>query len=501
MVKSRPVPCRFFVFLFGSAAISTTLLVGGADSPRQSFPLLADEEPTAAAEAPAEAPPAPTPATAVPSLSPAPAAAAAEAPAVERDGHRPPDQLLRLAAVRRSERAALARPDEPSSAAAAAVPALMLKAEPAAAAPVTLTVGKGDTLIQLLVGNGVDRRDAHEAAAALRQHYDPRKLRVGQELALELGGSGGARLASLRLNLPLDYDLQVTRGDAGFEAKKVRKVVAHQIRRARGVIRSSFIEAAHRAGLPPETAHEMARIFGYAVDFQRDIQTNDRFEAAYEHIRSRDGSYERTGALVYASLTLSGDERKAYRFVTPDGRADYFDGDGVSLRQFLLRTPIDGARLSSGFGLRKHPVLGYSKMHQGTDFAAPSGTAIYAAGDGVVEKVGWVGGYGNYVRIRHNGRYSTAYAHMSRFAKGLRVGSRVEQGQVIGFVGSTGRSTGPHLHYEVLVAGSQVNPMSVDLPTGIELVGADRQRFAEEIGELQTMLASMPLESRLASRD
>jgi len=168
---------------------------------------------------------------------------------------------------------------------------------------------------------------------------------------------------------------------------------------------------------------------------------------------------------------------EVYRFTPSDGRTDYFKPNGESIRRALLRTPIDGARISSGFGMRKHPILGYSRMHKGIDFAAPTGTPIFAAGDGVITQIGRNGGYGNYIRIRHNSRYSTAYAHISRFAKGIRKGSRVRQGQVIAYVGSTGRSTGPHLHYEVLVEGKQTNPRSIKLPTGQILEGEDLKAF------------------------
>ena len=195
----------------------------------------------------------------------------------------------------------------------------------------------------------------------------------------------------------------------------------------------------------------------------------------------------RGGDLLYAGLSLSGEILDAFRFEPEDGEVEYFDRTGRSLRKFLLRTPVDGARLSSTFGMRRHPILGYSRMHKGVDFAAPSGTPIYAAGSGRVVAAGRNGGYGNYIRVRHSGEYSTAYAHLSRFAKGIRPGQRVRQGQVIGYVGTTGRSTGPHLHYEVLRNDQQINPLEIKQPPTTQLAGADLERFNEEVARIDRL--------------
>ena len=191
--------------------------------------------------------------------------------------------------------------------------------------------------------------------------------------------------------------------------------------------------------------------------------------------------------MLYATLILGGKRIELHRFTPESGRTDYFGPDGQSVRKTLMRTPIDGARISSGFGRRKHPVLGYTKMHRGTDFAASRGTPVYAAGDGVIERSSRNGAYGNYIRIRHNGTYKTAYAHLNGYAKGIRSGARVKQGQVIGYVGTTGRSTGPHLHYEVHVNGKQVNPRKIKMPSGEKLKGKDLEAFAAARHELQQL--------------
>jgi murein DD-endopeptidase MepM/ murein hydrolase activator NlpD len=237
--------------------------------------------------------------------------------------------------------------------------------------------------------------------------------------------------------------------------------------------------------------------WAYAVDFQRDLHPGDRFVLLFEEEFHEDGRFARAGAVQMARLDLADKTIAMYRFEASDGTVDYYDRDGISARRVLMRTPIDGARLSSGFGARRHPILGYTRMHKGVDFAAPTGTPIYAAGDGTVEIVETERGFGKYIRIRHNGQLSTAYAHMSRFAR-LAPGARVKQGEIIGYVGSTGRSTGPHLHYEVLVDGAQVNPLSVDLPTGNRLEGRDLAAFHRRVEEIDRAIAtegSLPVAS------
>jgi murein DD-endopeptidase MepM/ murein hydrolase activator NlpD len=343
----------------------------------------------------------------------------------------------------------------------------------------SLRVGRGDTLMDMLVDAGVVRREAHEAIVALREFYDPRRLRPGQEIRVILSeGADAGRLLALGLQPDVEQELRVTRGgDGGFFAETVARELLRVAINAEGRIDNNLSSAAQDAGLPMPVLVEMIRIFSFDVDFQRELQPGDSFEVLYEALFEDDGSLAKTDGVLYASLTLSGDRLDLYNFTPHSGHADFFDGKGQSVRKTLMRTPIDGARLSSRFGMRKHPILGYTRLHKGTDFAAPRGTPIYAAGDGVVESAGRNGAYGKYLRIRHNSTYKTAYAHMTRIAKGMRRGKRVRQGQIIGYVGSTGRSTGPHLHYEVLRGGRQVNPLKIKLPSGEKLKAADLESF------------------------
>ena len=222
---------------------------------------------------------------------------------------------------------------------------------------------------------------------------------------------------------------------------------------------------------------EFARLYGFQVDFQRDIWKNDSFQIIYEQFTNKDNVVVDTGEIIFANLNLQDTDYQLYKFEYEKNKIDYFDENGKSIRKTLMKTPINGARLSSSYGKRKHPILGYTKMHTGTDFAAPKGTPIMASGDGKVIKAGWCGGGGNCVKIKHNSTYQTVYAHMSKFAKGIRKGKRVKQGQTIGYVGSTGKSTGPHLHYEVIVNGKRINSQTLKLPSGKVLKGAERKVF------------------------
>nr|WP_240969456.1 M23 family metallopeptidase [Sneathiella limimaris] len=269
--------------------------------------------------------------------------------------------------------------------------------------------------------------------------------------------------------------------------------------RAGGTIDNSLFLSASQAGLPTSVIIDLIRIFSYDVDFQREIQPGDSFEVFFERFVDEDGRPLKEGEIQWASMTLSGTQISLYRYKTSDdGVTDYYTEKGHSVRKTLMRTPIDGARLTSSFGKRKHPILGYTKMHKGADFGAPRGTPIMAAGNGVVEVAGRNGGYGNYVRIRHTTEYKTAYAHMKGFAKKIRKGARVKQGQIIGYVGSTGRSTGPHLHYEVHKNGRQINPMSVKLPAGRKLKGKMLTAFENYTKDVDQEVASIPLSTQVA---
>ena len=241
-------------------------------------------------------------------------------------------------------------------------------------------------------------------------------------------------------------------------------------------IMQSLYKSATEQKIPANVIIEFARIYGFQVDFQRDIRKKDSFQIMYEVFKDDNGRTIETGEILFANLKLSGMDNSLY-FFNKEGSEGHYDKNGKSVKKALMKTPINGARLSSPFGMRKHPIDGFNKMHKGTDFAAPMGTPIMASGDGVVKKAGWCGGGGNCVVIKHNSTYQTVYAHMSKFAKGIRSGVRVKQAQIIGYVGSTGKSTGPHLHYEVIVNGKKINSQKLKLPSGKILKGEERKKF------------------------
>ena len=242
------------------------------------------------------------------------------------------------------------------------------------------------------------------------------------------------------------------------------------------LIIQSLYKSATEKKIPANTIVEFAGIYGFQIDFQRDIRKNDKFQIMYEIFLNEKNEIVETGEILFANLKLNGQDNNLYYF-DKKGSEGHYDKNGKSVKKALMKTPINGARLSSPFGMRKHPIDGYNKMHRGTDFAAPMGTPIMASGDGVVKKAGWCGGGGNCVKIKHNSTYQTVYAHMSKFARGIKPGVRVKQGQTIGYVGSTGKSTGPHLHYEVIVNGKKVNSQKLKLPSGKILKGQERKLF------------------------
>lgn len=353
-----------------------------------------------------------------------------------------------------------------------------------------IQVQKGDTLMSVLADAGIKLDEAHAATVALSDVFSPRQLKPGQPIKLtlapsgqddaEFDGSGSSELQLMALSLQpsVARNVELVRGlDGAFTAQSTDVPLHREMARAAGSIQSSLFEAGQADGVPIEVMSEIIHAFSYDVDFQREIQPGDRYEVLYERYADGDGNLAKIGNILYASLTLSGRQLRLYRYTMADGRADWFNPKGDSVRKALLRTPVDGAKITSGFGMRMHPILGYSLMHKGVDFGAPIGTPIYAAGDGVIQQIGPFSSYGNYIRVKHTSQYATAYGHISRFAGSLHVGSRVRQGQVIAYVGMTGRATGPHLHYEVLVNGKQINPQSIKLPTGEKLQGKELKTY------------------------
>jgi murein DD-endopeptidase MepM/ murein hydrolase activator NlpD len=379
-----------------------------------------------------------------------------------------------------------------------------------------VTVQRGDTLAGLLKRAGINDAETNAAIRALKDVYDPRRLPAGQELSITAAerpttDQANRQLVSLALDLSFDHQIQITRGtDGAYASHKVERPKQRSLVQRAGVIDNSLYVATRDQNVPNDVTGKLIKLFSWDVDFQRDMRRGDRFETVFEEVALLEAATgevktgevktgEVRGDLLYAGLHLSGKLHDAYRFTHEDGVSAYYDRTGRSLRKFLLRTPIDGARLSSGFGMRHHPVLGYNRMHKGTDFAAPSGTPIYAGGSGRIDVAGRNGGYGNYIRIRHSGEYSTAYAHLSQFAKGIKPGVKVRQGQVIGYVGTTGRSTGPHLHYEVLRHGQQINAMKVKQPSATKLAGAELEAFQREVARIDRLRTKLGGPSQLAS--
>lgn len=365
---------------------------------------------------------------------------------------------------------------------------------------VNYSVAPGDTLISVLTERGVRDEDAQAFIAELRSAglASELKIRPKQAMTFNLGGAMNIReprpLLGASIHLDAERRIDVTRDPAGeYHADLAHVELARQEVLARGVITQSLAADAADAGVSYGLIAKFADIYAYDVDFQRDIKPDDSFEIYYTKYVSPDGEVDPAKSeILFSRLSFNGKVKTYYRYAAADGTVDYYDENGKSARTFLMKTPVEGARISSGFGMRLHPILGYTRMHKGVDFAAPSGTKIYASGSGVIEFSGVKGGFGNYVRIRHDSGYETAYGHMRAFGKGIHAGVRVAQGAVIGYVGMTGDATGPHLHYEVLQAGNQINPMSVRVPTGRKLAGADLDQFRRQTEKISLAMKSNP---------
>ncbi len=354
-----------------------------------------------------------------------------------------------------------------------------------------LTVGSGDTLIGMLTGAGVEHAQAFAALQHFTELFPPQALRPGQQITLYTAAEDDSRLLAIAMTPRAGHAILVERAEDGWRAEEIRTPEHPHLAQVATDVDGGVFPALVAAGLPPRLAHELVRAYSHRVDFQRDIREGDHVAVAFERLRAPDGELLRHGRVLYAALTLSGRTLEIWRHEGRDGQAGWFDGAGRPLAGGFLRTPLDGARISSRFGMRRHPILGYSRMHRGTDFAAPTGTPVYAAADGVVQSVRRERGYGNVIRIRHGNNVMTLYAHLSRFQRGLRAGSRVRQGQVIGRVGSTGMSTGPHLHYELHVAGRAIDPARSRLPQPPALAGAALREFQQARLELNRQRARL----------
>ncbi|MFW6283792.1 MAG: M23 family metallopeptidase [Desulfosalsimonas sp.] len=362
-------------------------------------------------------------------------------------------------------------------------------------------IAAGDTLYQILCKKGLGSREAYELTQAMQPVFNPAQLRQGQELSLGFvqGPQGSEMLQVLTLSLDAETRVEVMRDNNDhFKARMVERQLQKRPARFAAEVGSSLYQAARDDGLPISVLMKLIRVYSYDVDFQRDLRSCDRVEILYDEKTTPEGRRVEAGDILYAAIRTNDRTLRVYRHETKDGNTRYFDAEGNSVRKALMVTPIDGAAVSSGYGMRRHPILGYNKMHKGLDFAAPKGTPIMAGGDGVVTYAGPRGSYGNYVQIRHPNNYETVYAHLSRYADGIESGKRVRQGETIGYVGSTGRSTGPHLHYEIRHAGKSIDPSNLKAPPGRGLEGEEMQRFLATKGRLENLYASLADSSKLA---
>ena len=338
-------------------------------------------------------------------------------------------------------------------------------------------ISGGETFDNILNEYQIDKKEIENLKNKLSEKINLNKLNTNQKIYLTIDQSNN-KIKDFIFQISNKERILLTRDEEKDDFNqeilltKLDKKIVYQ----ENIILQSLYKSAIDKRIPANTIIEMARIYGFQVDFQRDIKKKDRFQIMYEIFVDKNERIIESGNILYANLILSGEDNSFYYF-DKEGSVGHYDKDGKSVKKALMKTPINGARLSSPFGMRKHPIDGFNKMHRGTDFAAPTGTPIMASGSGTIKKAGWCGGGGNCVVIRHNTTYQTVYAHMSKFAKGIKKGVRVKQGQIIGYVGSTGKSTGPHLHYEVIVNGKRINSQKLKLPSGKILKGNERKIF------------------------
>lgn len=356
----------------------------------------------------------------------------------------------------------------------------------------TLEILKGDTFSSVLQRADIAKTEIYSIINAIKKVFNPRDLRTDHQLFVTFKPGTTKEIEKLVLQTALDTEITVQLNDDGvLEAQKIEKELVHDYRHAEGIIENSLYVDAIKQGAHPKIIHNMIQAFSYDVDFQRGFRSGDSFAVLFDYYKDPDSLSEKPGDVIFAKLKLHGQDICIYRHKHENGVVQYYNEKGEAVKKGLLMTPVDGARISSNYGHRKHPVLGYTKLHKGIDFAAPRGTPIMAAGSGKILKIGRLGSYGNYIRIRHNSTIDTAYAHMCRFAKGLKPGSSVRQGQIIGYVGCTGRATGNHLHYELIKNGKQVNPKHVKTMPATKLKDKDLQTFMANKAQIDKRLLDM----------
>ena len=353
-------------------------------------------------------------------------------------------------------------------------------------------VSSGETFDKILNNYSIPSEEINQIKKKLNSDYDINNLQPNLEIKIIIDQSNNKKITSFLFPVSRTEKIQLTRNldNNLFEKKIIITNLNKKIVFKEGKITQSLYKTAIDLKVQPNVIIEFARIYGFQVDFQRDIRKNDNFQIMYEVFEDDDGKVFETGNIIFADLKLSGKNNALYYF-EKKGSEGHYDENGKSVEKALMKTPINGARLSSAFGMRKHPIDGFNKMHRGTDFAAPMGTPIMASGSGLITRARWCGGGGNCIKIKHNSTYETIYAHMKNFARGIKEGIRVKQGQIIGYVGSTGKSTGPHLHYEVVVNGKKVNSQKLKLPSGKTLKGKEREIFEVEKIKLDVLKSEL----------
>jgi len=343
---------------------------------------------------------------------------------------------------------------------------------------ITHKVSKGETFNKILNNYQIPKSEIQKIIKILSKKNKVNKLKTNQIIKFTIDKSNNNKIKSFLFPISRTKRIQLTRNSISENLKK-KEIITNLNKKIvfqEGKILKSLYKTAIDLGIQANVIIEFARIYGFQVDFQRDIRKGDSFQIMYEVFEDEEGKIFETGNVIFADLILRNQKNTFYYFDKKNS-AGHYDKNGKSVKKALMKTPINGARLSSSFGMRKHPIDGYNKLHKGTDFAAPLGTPIMASGDGKIIRAKWCGGGGNCIKIKHNSTYSTVYAHMSKFAAGIKNGVRVKQGQIIGYVGSTGKSTGPHLHYEVIKNGKKINSQKLKLPSGKILAGKDRELF------------------------
>ena len=350
-------------------------------------------------------------------------------------------------------------------------------------------IKSGETFDKILQNYSVDKQEVNKIKNSLQTKINLNKLNTKQIIQFSLDKTNN-KITEFYFHISNTQKIYLKRNieNDSFNKEILSIKLNKKIIYKENIILQSLYKSAIDENIPANIIIEYAGIYGFQVDFQRDVRKKDKFQIMYEVFLNQKKEMVETGEILFANLKLSGQDNSLY-FFNKEGSEGHYDKNGKSVKKALMKTPINGARLSSPFGMRKHPIDGYNKMHRGTDFAAPMGTPIMASGDGIIKKAGWCGGGGNCVKIKHNSTYQTVYAHMSKFARGIKEGVRVKQGQTIGYVGSTGKSTGPHLHYEVIVNGKKVNSQKLKLPSGKILKGNERKMFETEKIKIDVLMS------------